>query len=76
MEISKDSYGKLPVDNKLDILYDFLVDNKKDHDEIRASGARTEAKLNNRKKIDTTMAAFMGFVGGVTGFLAKSIFKI
>lgn len=73
MDISRESYSKLPIDNKMDIVFDLLTENKQDHEAIKVDVAKCNVQIVNRKKVDTTVAGLMGLAGGFIGFLTNKI---
>jgi len=74
MDISRDTFIKLPVDNKMDVVFDLLVENKQDHEVIKSDVGKCNFEISKRKKIDTAMASMSGFVGGLVGFFSQKIF--
>ena len=60
--VGRETYVHLPVENKLDVLYDISISTDK----------RVEV-LEKRKRFDTTVAGFMGFVGGAVAMVGKWI---
>ena len=74
MEISRETYRGLPIDNKMDVVFDLLVENKQDHEVIKTDIVKCNIGINKRKKIETTTAGLMGFVGGLVGFFSQKIF--
>ena len=74
MDISRDTFVKLPIENKLDIVFDLFTENKQDHETIKSDVGKCNFEISKRKKIDTTMAGMTGFVGGLVGFFSQKIF--
>lgn len=66
MDITRDTFVKLPAENKLDVLFDLLLENE-------TNVNRCNEQINRRKKIDTTTAGLMGFVGGLVGFFSSKL---
>lgn len=67
MDISKETFEQLDADSKLNVLFDLIV----------ASNTTRQAldeKLDRKKRIDTTVSAFFGFVGGALAVLGQRIF--
>jgi len=69
------SYSKMPVRNKLDVLYDSIVDINKCSCETRDSLSLLEKKVNGRKKFDSSVSAFFGFIGGFAALISEKLFK-
>lgn len=68
-QVSKDTFAKLPTDNKLDVLFDFV-------NCVHEKAERIEAKLDRKKKWDLTMSGFTGLVGGILAVLGKNLLGI
>lgn len=65
LQITKEEFEKLPDSNKLGVIYDCVNYNTK-----------LTQELQKRKKLDATLTASGGVVGGFVAFLVSKIFKI
>jgi hypothetical protein len=65
--VERETYKDLPDSNKLDVLYDLHVESQL---EIK----KLSEKVDKKKRIDTTVSAFFGFVGGALAVLGQKIF--
>jgi len=74
MDISRESYCKLPIENKMDVVFDLLGENKKDHDSIKTEINKCNFEIGKRKRIDTVTAGVLGFFGGLVGFCSQKLF--
>lgn len=74
MDITRETFIKLPIPNKMDVVFDLLVENKQDHEVIINDVTQCNVQIMKRKKIETTTAGLMGFVGGLVGFFSQKIF--
>jgi len=64
--ITKETFKGFDTDSKLNTLFDYTIDTKADISEIKQ-------QISKRKKIDTTVAACMGFIGGFAAMAGKWI---
>jgi len=71
--ISRETYEKMGADDKLNVLYDLHKDTYKCTCEAQEKLAILEKKVDQRRKIDSTVAAGMGLVGGATVWIVKWI---
>lgn len=61
--ITKESFSKLPVDNKLDVLFDYTIQT---HERL--------AKLEKRKYYDRFISGATGLIAGAGVLVSKVIF--
>jgi hypothetical protein len=65
--MERETYKDLPDSNKLDVLLDL-------HIECQEKIEKLSEKLDKKTKVDTTVSAFFGFVGGALAVLGQKIF--
>ena len=58
----------------MDVVFDLLTENKQDHETLKVDISKCNFEIGKRKRIDTTVAGAMGFVGGLMGFISQKIF--
>ena len=68
-QVTKETYEKLPVENKLDVLYDYITN-------VHSKAVVIEEKLDKRKGFDVTVSGFMGLVGGIVAVVGKSLYGL
>ena len=73
--IARETFQRMPDSNKLDVLFDAMMDINKCSCETRDHIATLEKKVDHRKKIDTSVAAGTGLVGGFLAFLGSKLIK-
>ena len=73
--VTRESYSRMPVENKLDVLYDSIADINKCSCETRDNLNVLEKKMNGRKKFDSSVSAFFGFIGGFAALISEKLFK-
>jgi len=73
--VTRESYSRMPVENKLDVLYDSIADINRCSCDTRDNLATLEKKVNGKRKLDTSVSAFFGFVGGVVALISMKLFK-
>ena len=71
--ISRETYKQMPSDDKLNVLFDLHKDTYNCACEANDKITILEKKVDQRRKIDTTVAAGMGFIGGATVWIIKWI---
>ena len=64
--MERETYKDLPDSNKLNVLFDLHVESR---EEIK----KLSEKLDRKKKVDTTVSAFFGFVGGALAVLGQAV---
>jgi hypothetical protein len=69
--ITKETYEKMPVDDKLNVLFDLHKDTQKCACETQENLVRLENKVDRKKRLDTTVAAGMGLIGGAAVWVVK-----
>ena len=62
--ISKETFKGFDTDSKLNTLFDYTIDTRADVSEIKK-------QIVNKRKVDTTVAACMGFVGGFAAMAGR-----
>jgi len=72
--MERDTFIKLPMDNKMDVVFDLLGENKQDHNTIKADIIKCNFEITKRKRIDTATAGVLGFFGGLVGFCSQKLF--
>lgn len=65
--IERETYEHLNLDDKVNVLFDYVKYLSKKAEE-------TNEKLDRKAKVDTTMSAVMGFVGGIVAVIGKFLF--
>jgi len=73
--VTRESYSRMPVENKLDVLYDSIADINKCSCYTRDNLAMLEKKVNGKRKLDTSVSAFFGFIGGFAALISEKLFK-
>ena len=71
--ISRETYEKMPADDKLNVLFDLHKDTQRCACDVETRLIGLEKKVDRKRKIDTTVAAGMGLVGGATVWIIKWI---
>ncbi len=71
--ISKETYRDMQDSDKLNVLFDLHKDIQKSTYETQENLIRLEKKVDKKRKLDTTVAAGMGFVGGAAVWVVKWI---
>jgi len=69
--ISRETYEQMAVNDKLNVLYDLHQDTYKLAYEAKEKIIILEQKVDRRRKIDSTVAAGMGLVGGAAVWIVK-----
>ena len=69
--ISRETYEQMAVNDKLNVLYDLHKDTYKCACEAKEKIIILEQKVDRRRKIDSTVAAGMGLVGGAAVWIVK-----
>lgn len=73
--ISRETFKPMNVESKLDVLFDYAVEARETAKIAHQTVQNLTETVKGRKKIDTTVAAFMGVVGGFIGFFSTAIYK-
>ena len=71
--ITRETYEKMPADDKLNVLFDLHKDTHKCACDTEARLIGLEKKVDRKKKLDTTVAAGMGLIGGAAVWVVKWI---
>ena len=69
--ISRDTFVEMDVNSKLNVLFDYAVLGHEYACTTREKLIVLEKKVSSRKRIDSTVAGMMGFVGGLVAVVAK-----
>jgi hypothetical protein len=84
--IKKDTFEKADQDTKFLIIFDLLADTNSmlaENVSLQANSCKERltacdgrfAKIEGRKRIDTTLAGLLGFAGGFMAVLAKKLWE-
>ena len=69
--ISKETYRDMPDSDKLNVLFDLHKDIQKCACETQDKLDSLEKKVDRKRKMDTTVAAGMGLIGGAAVWIVK-----
>lgn len=73
--ISKETYRDMQDSDKLNVLFDLHKDTQKCVCDTQEDLIRLEKKVDKKRKIDTTVAAIAGFIGGAIAHISERVIK-
>ena len=73
--IRKETFQRMPISSKLEVVFDILTNHCENVEKITTKLDKLERLINGRKRIDTTVAGALGFVGGAVAYVGQKIFK-
>jgi hypothetical protein len=74
MDITRDTYEKMDVDTKLNVLFDFAFCACEDAKLAAKAAEGLKESFRKKVKVDAGTAGVMGFIGGLVGFFSQKIF--
>lgn len=69
--ISRETFERLDTDSKLNVLFDFALNANKTAIVAHETVEKLTEAVRRRRKLDTTIAAAMGLLGGMIAHLGQ-----